>query len=180
MKMAKKLLAVVLAGVLALSVLTGCGDAASTKTIADAMSDMCKNEGIVYKADPKLNEKARLIAEKLSTYEDEEESLAAMLEEDKEEGSEGNLEEEIPAIVMDIMGSDYKDKYVWIATTPTKGYNVTAQAYNLYEQREMVNENTDLHKAPAAVRYIGTATVTVNGEGYRLAVITADAVDDKV
>ena len=102
MKMAKKLLAVVLAGVLALSVLTGCGNAASTKTIADAMSDMGKNEGIVYKADPKLNEKARLIAEKLSTYEDEEESLAAMLEEDKEEGSEGNLEEEIPTIVMDL------------------------------------------------------------------------------
>ena len=180
MKMAKKLLAVVLAGVLALSVLTGCGDAASTKTIADAMSDMGKNEGVVYKADSKLNEKARLIAEKLSTYEDEEESLAAMLEEDKEEGSEGegpNLEEEIPVIVMDIMGSDYKDKYVWIATTPTKGYNVTAQAYNFYEQMEMVNENTDLHKAPAAVRYIGTATVTVNGEGYRLAVITADAVE---
>ena len=180
MKMAKKLLAVVLAGVLALSVLTGCGNAASTKTIADAMSDMGKNEGVVYKADSKLNEKARLIAEKLSTYEDEEESLAAILEEDKEEGSEGegpNLEEEIPTIVMDIMGADYKDKYVWIATTPTKGYNVTAQAYNLYEQMEMVNENTDRYKAAAAVRYIGTATVTVNGEGYRLAVITADAVE---
>ena len=39
MKMAKKLLAVVLAGVLALSVLTGCGGAVSTKTIAEAMSD---------------------------------------------------------------------------------------------------------------------------------------------
>lgn len=183
MKMAKKLLAVVLAGVLALSILTGCGNAVSTKTIADAMSDMGKNEGVVYKVNPKLNEKARLIAEKLSTYEDEEESLAAMLEEDKEEDSKGedsNLEEEIPVIVMDIMGSDYKDKYVWIATTPTKGYNVTAQAYNLYEQMEIVNENTDRHKVPAAVRYIGTATVTVNGEGYRLAVITADAVDDKV
>ena len=42
MKMAKKLLAVVLAGVLALSVLTGCGGAVSTMTIADAMSEMSK------------------------------------------------------------------------------------------------------------------------------------------
>ncbi len=40
MKMAKKLLAVVLAGVLALSVLTGCGGAVSAKTIAEAMSDV--------------------------------------------------------------------------------------------------------------------------------------------
>ena len=71
MKMAKKLLAVVLAGVLALSVLTGCGGAVSTKaiaeamsdkTIAEAMSDVSKDEGFVYEADPKLNEKARRIA----------------------------------------------------------------------------------------------------------------------
>ena len=59
MKMAKKLLAVILAGVLALSVLTGCGDAVSTKaiaeamsdkTIAEAMSDVSKDEGFVYEA----------------------------------------------------------------------------------------------------------------------------------
>ena len=64
MKMAKKLLAVVLAGVLALSVLTGCGNAASTKTIADAMSDMGKAEKVEFKADSKLNEKAKAIANK--------------------------------------------------------------------------------------------------------------------
>ena len=66
MKMAKKLLAVVLAGVLALSVLTGCGDAVSTKAIAEAMSDVSKDEGFVYEADPKLNEKAGQIAEMIN------------------------------------------------------------------------------------------------------------------
>ena len=40
MKMAKKFLAVALAGVLALSVLTGCGNSANTKSIAEAMSDI--------------------------------------------------------------------------------------------------------------------------------------------
>ena len=63
MKMAKKLLAVVLAGVLALSVLTGCGNAASTKTIADVLSDMSKGQEIVYKADSKLNGKAKELGE---------------------------------------------------------------------------------------------------------------------
>ena len=73
MKMAKKLLAVVLAGVLAVSLLTGCGgavstmtiagDAVSTMTIADAMSEMSKGEGVVYEEKPELNEKAGLIAE---------------------------------------------------------------------------------------------------------------------
>ena len=76
MKMAKKLLSVVLAGILALSVLTGCGDAVSAKaiaeamsdkSIAEAMSDVSKDEGVVYQADPKLNEKAGLIAEMIRT-----------------------------------------------------------------------------------------------------------------
>ena len=168
MKMAKKLLAVILAGVLALSVLTGCGNAVSTKTIADAMSDMGKVDGFEYKVDSNLNEKAKAIANKWVEL----------------ENTEFNTEEEyvkaLKKSFMDIMGETYNDKYVFVAVTETKGYNVTAQAYNLYEQMEIVNENTDRHKVPAAVRYIGTATVTVNGEGYRLAVITADAVDDKV
>lgn len=40
MKMAKKFLAVALAGVLALSVLTGCGDSVKSKDIADALTKM--------------------------------------------------------------------------------------------------------------------------------------------
>ena len=172
MKMAKKLLAVVLAGVLALSVLTGCGNAASTKTIADVLSDMAKLEEVEFKADSKLNEKARLIAEMLSKYED------------KEEGPGFDEEEEINAQIMKIMGAEYAYKYVWYGITPTKGYNVTAQAYNLLED---ANSNGNINSAvgwdkgttPANVRYIGTATITVDGEGYRVAVITAGAEEVK-
>ncbi len=40
MKMAKKFLAVALAGVLALSVLTGCGKSVKSKDIADALTKM--------------------------------------------------------------------------------------------------------------------------------------------
>ena len=174
MKMAKKLLAVVLAGVLALSVLTGCGDAVSTKSvadamsvtksIADAMSDMGKEDGEEYKADSKLNEKAKAIANKWvelenTKFDTEDEYVKAMTKS-----------------FMDIMGETYNDKYVFVAVTETKGYNVTAQADNLLKTMDNVNDAVDM-KDPADVYYVGTATITVEGEGYRLAVITADAVD---
>ena len=177
MKMAKKLLAVVLAGVLAVSLLTGCGGAVSTKaiaeamsdkTIAEAMSDVSKDEGFVYEADPKLNEKARRIAEMLSS--------AAM----QEGGKKGD---DIYDKIMAIMGSDYDNKYVWIAETTTKGCDVTTQAENLLEDVDKdsnINSAVPNDKSPAAVHSIGTVPITVNGVDYLFAVITADAVQGKV
>ena len=176
MKMAKKLLAVVLAGVLALSVLTGCGNAASTKSvadamsvtksIADAMSDMGKEDGEEYKADYKLNEKAKAIANKWVELEN------------TEFDTEDEYVKAMKKSFMDIMGETYNDKYVFVAVTETKGYNVTAQAYNLLQTMDNINDAVD-KKEPADVYYVGTATITVEGEGYRLAVITADAEDIK-
>ena len=175
MKMAKKLLAVVLAGVLALSVLTGCGGAVSTKaiaeamsdtTIAEAMSDKSKEEGVVYKAVPELDGKAGLIADLIN-----------------HPRKETYIYEEI----MDIMGEGYADKYVWIAATTTKGNDVMTQASNLLEDLEDVDtDGSNINgavpkgKSPAKVRYIGTALTTLNGVDYRFAVITAGAVEDKV
>ena len=167
MKMAKKLLAVVLAGVLALSVLTGCGNAASTKTIAEAMSDMGKAENVEFKADSKLNEKAKAIANKWVELEN------------TEFDTEEEYVEAMKTSFMAIMGETYKDKYVFVAVTETKGYNVTAQAYNLLQTMDNINDAVD-KKETADVFYVGTATITVDGEGYRLAVMTADAVENKV
>lgn len=188
MKMAKKLLAVILAGVLALSVLTSCGgavstmtitgEAVSTETIADAMSEISKGEGVVYKVDPKLNEKARQIAKRIG-------ELSAAMQE-----GETDIYDEI----MNIMGSDYDNKYVWIAVTATEGCNVTTQAENLLED---VDTDSNINSAvaddkgangkktangtsPAKVRSIGTVPITENGVDYLFAVITADAVQDKV
>ena len=170
--MAKKLLAVVLAGVLALSVLTGCGDAVSTKaiaeamsdkTIAEAMSDVSKDEGFVYEADPELNEKARQIAEMIRT---------------KGKGNGSGNAKDIYDKIMAIMGDDYADKYVWIAETTTKGNNVTAQASNLLEDVDIdsnINSAVADDTSPANVRSIGTVPITENGVDYRFAVITADA-----
>lgn len=177
MKMAKKLLAVILAGVLALSVLTGCSDAVSTKaiaeamsdkTIAEAMSDVSKDEGFVYEADPKLNEKAGRIA--------------AITVEGEEGNSSGN-KTDIYGEIMKIMGREYDNKYVWIAATTTKGNNVTTQAENLLEDVDIdsnINGAVADDTSPANVRSIGTAPITVNGVDYLFAVITADAVQGKV
>lgn len=173
MKMAKKLLAVILAGVLALSVLTGCSGAVSAKTIAEAMSDKTiaeamsdmSEEGVVYKADPEL----RQIAEKIVK------PSAAM-----QEG-----ETDIYDKIMKIMGDDYVGKYVWIAVTATEGGNVTAQARNLLEDVDE-DEDSNIDSAvpngtsPANDRYIGTVTATMNGVDCLFAVIIADAVQDKV
>ena len=161
MKMAKKLLAVVLAGVLAVSMLTGCGGAVSTKTIAEAMSDVSKDEGFVYEADPELNKKAGQIADMINNP-----------------GKETYIYEGI----MGIMGDDYDDKYVWIAATTTKGCDVTTQASNLLEDVDIdsnINSAVADDTSPANVRSIGTAPITMNGVDYLVAVITADAVEDK-
>ena len=177
MKMARKLLAVVLAGVLAVSLLTGCGDAVSTKaiaeamsdkSIAEAMSDVSKDEGFVYEADPELNEKAGLIAEMIRR---------------KEGGDDPGTEPNIYGKIMGIMGEDYAGKYVWIAATTTKGNDVMTQASNLLEDVDIdsnINGAVPNGTSPAAVRSIGTAPVTLNGVDYRFAVITADAVQGKV
>lgn len=178
MKMAKKLLAVILAGVLAVSLLTGCGGAVSTKAIAEAMSDVSKDDGFVYEADPKLNEKAGLIVETIGTKV----GLSAAMQEGGEEGD--NIYKEI----MNIMGSDYDNKYVWIAVTATEGGNVTAQARNLLEDvdtdsninSKVANDKGANGKKTANDRYIGTVTATMNGVDCLFAVITADAVQDKV
>ena len=173
MKMAKKLLAVVLAGVLALSVLTGCGNAASTKTIADVLSDMSKGQEIVYKADSKLNGKAKELGEYAVKFGKE------------HEGEYFDFEELKKVIMADVM-KDYKDKFVYIAETETKGYNATAQAYTLLEALYGGDDDGNINSAvvgkgkkPANVRYIGTATIEVEGETWRIAVVTADAEEVK-
>ena len=177
MKMAKKLLAVVLAGVLAVSLLTGCGGAVSTmivageavsaETIADAMSNMSKGEGVIYEEKPELDEKAGLIAEEFRR---------------RAKNDSGN-KTDIYGEIMAIMGSDYDNKYVWIAETTTEGGNVRMQAYNLLED---VDKDSNINSAvaddtsPANDRSIGTVTTTMNGEDCLFAVITADAVQGKV
>ena len=170
MKMAKKFLAVALAGVLALSVLTGCGKSANTKSIAEAMSDISKATGITFKEDTKLNTKAKAIAEALA-------NTAATVDDNTDDETKKNLTPDQKTNIMTIMTDSYKEQFVWISITETKGYNATAQAANLLGN--MVNVNTPEGKGeakePVDTYYIGTTTVTKDGTTIRFAVITAAA-----
>ena len=81
---------------------------------------------------------------------------------------------------------DYKDKFVYLAETETKGYNATTQAYTLLEALYGGDDDGNINSAvvgkgkkPANVRSIGTATIEVEGETWRIAVVTADAEDIK-
>ena len=166
MKMAKKFLAVALAGVLALSVLTGCGKSANTKSIAEAMSDMSKASGFTFKEKTELNTKANAIAEALA-------NTAATVDDNTDDATEKKLTDEQKNKIMTIMGDSYKEQFVWISVTETKGYNATAQAANLLGN--MVNVNTPEGKESVDTYYIGTTTVTKDGTTIRFAVITAAA-----
>lgn len=170
MKMAKKFLAVALAGVLALSVLTGCGDSANTKSIAEAMSDMVKVGGITVKEDTELNTKAKAIVEALVNADEAEPE--ALAENDSTE-TEGILTEGQKTKIMTIMTDSYKDQFVWISVTETKGYNTTAQASNLLHGMDKGEVNAPEDKEPADTWYIGTTTFTKGDKTYRFAVITA-------
>lgn len=170
MKMAKKFLAVALAGVLALSVLTGCGDSANTKSIAEAMSDMKKAEGTTFKEKSELNTKAKEIAEVLA----ETVALADNGSTEMAETMTEGLNDEQKKKIMTIMGESYNDQFVWINWTETKGYNATAQAANLLHGMKGVHGPVGL-RLPAGTCYIGTTTFTKNGTTYRFAVFTAAA-----
>ena len=171
MKMAKKFLAIALAGVLALSVLTGCGDSANTKSIAEAMSDMVKVEGITVKEKSELNTKAQAIVEELAKAEAEPVALAGDEAAEPDKGLTG-----LQKAIMDIMGDPYKNQFVWISVTETTGYNATAQAANLLNARWQINPSVDEDEGNwAKTWYIGTTTVTKDGKTYRFAVITAAA-----
>ena len=173
MKMAKKFLAVALAGVLALSVLTGCGNSANTKSIAEAMSDMGKAEGVAYKEKPELNTKAQEIVKLALADATETVALADNGPTKMKENMTEDLTDDQQKKIMTIMGDSYKDQFVWLSATETKGYNATAQAASLLDGMDEGKVNVPTGEEPANTRFIGTTTVTQDGTTYRVAVITA-------
>ena len=115
MKMAKKLLAVVLAGVMAVSMLTGCASI-SSRRVADELEGMLKavNDKATVKAvDDDLANKAAKVAK-----------------------TEQGALKEADALKADVKTELAKDKklgdsYIWIACFATKDVNKTVKAQNV-------------------------------------------------
>ena len=115
MKMAKKLLAVVLAGVMAVSMLTGCASI-SSRRVADELEGMLKaaNDKATVKAvDDDLANKAAKVA--------------------KDENGALKAETTLKADVKTELTKNNKlgDSYIWIAYFATKDVNKTVKAQNI-------------------------------------------------
>ena len=182
MKMLKKLLAVVLTGAMALTLLTACGSNAVTeKNIADAMNDMAKaaEEGITFTPRAKERELAKAIA-----------ALSGEDLKELENFMEGGKNRRLPEKAEEILGinaggENETSRFVWCGATYTDELRTSGQALNFMTQvmDKSVNIDKLRGKNPADDRYMGTAlykTVDKNGKQVtkRIIVVTAKAEDE--
>ena len=184
MKMLKKLLAVVLTGAMALTLLTACGgNAVRDKDIADALNDIVKSSVAVgkhenYTFKPRTDEQAMAKA------------IAALSEAEwnktKEDGDNKFSKPVMKILKLDEGGANKTSRFVWCGAVVADEIGATGQAYhamNEFLSQNAANADNLTGKKPADIRYIGTAlgTLTVHGKQttVRFIVVTAEAVDKK-
>ena len=179
MKMLKKLLAVVLTGAMALTLLTACGSNAVTeKDIADVMSDMAKAEAEGTNVTFTPRAKEREMAQK----------LAALLESHSEDDSNSA---ELSAKIQGILGIDQggvnENNFVWVQNALTDKLGAEGQAFQVMESLTdkggAYNFSSLGSKEPADTRYMGTALCKIpdqkdNLVTVRVIVVTAKAEDE--
>lgn len=182
MKMLKKLLAVVLTGAMALTLLTACGgNAVTEKDIADAMNDMAKaaEEDITFTPRAKEREMAR--------------QLAALLESKTATATVANGDNDFAEEANNILGCKEgganANNFVWFEQAVADEIGTGGQVYQFAEKVLDTHGTYAYHsqrdKTPANDRYMGTALCKVldhesgKMETWRIIVITAKAVDKK-
>ena len=183
MKMLKKLLAVVLTGAMALTLLTACGgNAVNDKNIADAMTDLAKTQSSNATFIPRAKE--RELARNFAALA---ESKAADGKNIFDDDDGETFAEERKNILGCNQGN--ADNFVWAAGTPTDKLGNSAQAFLLLYQTangEGAENYDDLKdkKEPADERYMGTALCKMRDDDgnlvtMRIIVVTAKAEDKK-
>ena len=171
MKMLKKLLAVVLTGAMALTLLTACGgNAVNDKNIADALNDMAKGSLATYTFKSRTDEQAMAKA------------IAALSESDRHTTNGKASEKVMKILKLDKGGANEESRFVWWGAVFADEIGATGQAY--HAMNEILSENAVKNKPegkkPADIRYIGTAlgTMTIPGgkqTTVRFIVVTAEA-----
>ena len=172
MKMLKKLLAIVLTGAMALTLLTACGsNAVNDKNIADALNDMAKGSLATYTFKSRTDEQAMAKA------------IAALSESDR------NIKNgELPQKVKEILeinegGANETSRFVWYGAVFADEIGTAGQAYNVMNNilsKDAVNADK-LEGEPADIRYIGTAldTLTIYGKQTTVCIIVVTAPVEK-
>lgn len=156
MKTAKKLLAILLAGVLALGVLTGCGsETINTASIAKMMMSVMKS----VQKEAVVEEDTRL-TEVLKEYLQSKNGTVNKSDIFDDNGKVKNdvktaVQEALKKKGVELKNADTSDKDVYIAVTLTDDYDLVEQTLTLYEQKKPIQETWNKWKGPAG---IGTAT----------------------
>ena len=182
MKMLKKLLAVVLTGAMALTLLTACGSNAVTeKDIADAMNDMAKAKGTNVTFTPRAAE--REMARQLAALLESKAATATVADGDNDFADEANN------ILGCKEGGANANNFVWFEQAVADEIGTGGQVYqfaeNVLDTHGTYAYHSQWDKTPANDRYMGTALCKVldhesgKMETWRIIVITAKAVDKK-
>ena len=165
MKMFKKLMAVALAGVMALAVLTGCGSSLNEKELIKMMNDSLVGSTVSikeFKADNGMTGKAKatsaIVAEKAKKEADIKDVLAS--------------EDVKKVFVGENDTNQYYLSYVKKATYSSKYYNAHKDFWDMSKisaNAQRVNEVADGYKrAEDAVVLVGFADVNVDGSVYTI------------
>ena len=178
MKMLKKLLAIVLTGAMALTLLTACGgNAVTEKDLADALNDMAKAEAQAKGQDTYITFTPRAKEREMARQ------LAALLD------GENDFVEEANNILGCNEGGANANNFVWFEQAVADEIGTGGQVYQFAEKVLDTHGTYAYHsqrgKTPANDRYMGTALCKVldhesgKMETWRIIVITAKAVDKK-
>ena len=181
MKMLKKLLAIVLTGAMALTLLTACGgNAVSDKDIADALNNIVKlnNSEVTFTPRAKEREMARKIAALLES------KTATATVADGEESSDNEFEKKYKEILGCDKGGANENNFVWVQQALTDKLGAEGQAFQVMER---LTDKGDAYnflslgsKEPADDRCMGTALCKIpdqkgNLVTVRIIVVTARA-----
>ena len=181
MKMFKKLMAVALAGVMALAVLTGCGTSVNEKEVIKIFNDTLKTKAALEALDKKDVKIESVKAD--SDMKAKAQSVAKILETDVKDESTLNSQRLAKAdeIKKAVAGDDTTNQYL-VGYAPKVKYD--SKLYNTLDSGidalaiflnsdtfNPVKRSTEYEAIDGAVSLIGFADTTINGTTYTVAVI---------
>lgn len=177
MKMFKKLMAVALAGVMALAVLTGCGTSVNEKEIIKIFNDTLKTAAA---GEAMKEENVKIESVKAdSDMKAKAQSVAKIMATDEKTTWEGQLTAKAAEVQKAVTGDDTTNVY-WVGFAPkvkydSKLYNTLdsgIDALSILKNRVVFNgTNSEYEEIDGAVSLIGFADTTINGTTYTVAVI---------